>query len=247
MVSKNHHASVTEPFDGHKHRLHKNKHGKHKAKKFNQKRHATTGLQGTLVRQNVMHAQRAAVHHKKKHHKSWLDKAWGSVKDRVEDTYDDIAKLEKGGVRDVTHAAASIEHGASKAVGMVESTAVDTIHTGQKAVSASAAWMQKTGQSVLKTARHDVGAIVDFEKESWHAATKETQAIFHGAENVASGIWDFVWPGNWSFGEWILLGGGGLLLTYAFIRTAPIAARGGYNAARTAAPYVAEAAPLLLV
>lgn len=218
---------------------HEIKKGTHKIK--HEVKHAEKAVKhdGHVVQQTFHHAQKSASHAMKQ--------AEGSVKHRIAQTLHGISSVERGSVKDLTDAAAAIEHGGSQAVGIAESTAIDAVHTGQKAAGVSAQWMKKTGESLWKTTKHDVNRFADYEKEAWSMARNEASNIYHDAESAASTAWGFLWPGNWSFGEWILLGGGGLLATYLVLRTAPAVGRAGVRGAEAVAPYAAEAAPLLLV
>ena len=240
-------SSVEHTFEHGAHEVaHEAGKGWHKVK--HSTKHAEHALQraGHRVVQSGHHAASAVEHA--------ADHFAGSAADRVKDTFHGLSSLEKSGWHGIEDATASIEHGAASAIGMAESTAMDVIHAGKRAAGTSAAWLENEGQDLWGNIRHDAGALIDYEKEAWGFAKHEMEGLWGDAESGFSWLWDLIDPFEWSWGEWILIGGGGALGVYMLLRGGRAAGRyaveGGqaaYRGAKVAAPYAAEAAPLLLL
>jgi len=130
----------------------------------------------------------------------------------------------------------SVEHGVVSDIGIVKkdvfrdaNTVKNTVVTAVKggaALSGQAEhWAAKTGKQAFALGEEGLSDIWKYEKEG------------------AKTIWNFLDPFNWGISEWVLIGGGGLLIGYMLLKGGQTAVRVAPSVARGAA----EAAPLLLI
>lgn len=166
----------------------------------------------------------------------WFDHLEHSFNKEVHNVEHAVSKdfhKAKHGIRHTAHTLEhvgnKVEHGVTHTMGVAEGTIVSEIKKGGKLAGQAEHWMAKTGHEAF--ALTEEGA-----KDAWDY-TKQ------GAKTIG----DFFNPLNWSMTEWILIGGGGIVLVYFLFKGGQTAVRYAPAVAETAGRAAETAAPLLLL